>query len=440
MDNKPTYWHETEHSMQRRNNNNNYHAGRKAYMVTLRIEGMTQLLAEITTVSQQQSSPCSSQQPPLCSATGRRIELLPLGHAMRQAWLTLPQRFPNVTVVDSPDEYVIMPEHFHGIIYVTGYIQDHLSDAIKLFKARVAMVYRQMMIQGRCDAVGTGVEWLEAYKKQPEAIKSETDAWVERRIADLYSATGRGIDDAPPFKVSSTGSHSKIGFLFAISYTDGVLIKPEDIDERRQYILNNPKSRIQRTENRQLLKANRQGIDTAVTIPALLGYLRRECSPRDVTPEKLAAVESLLLCSATSRRIECWTYGDRTLLQKRLLPLVCHRKDSWQYEKQRRRCLEEAEKGAVFVSACISKGEQAIFKEIQAAGYPVIKIEDNGFPEIYHPSQERIELCASSKLLIVTPWQYHYRHKDEAIFVAYCKTMNCIAQALCRKKDDWWKI
>jgi len=26
----------------------------------------------------------------------------------------------------------------------------------------------------------------------------------------------------------------------------------------------------------------------------------------------------------------------------------------------------------------------------------------------------------------------------EAITVPECKTMNCIAQALCRTKDDWW--
>jgi hypothetical protein len=39
--------------------------------------------------------------------------------------------------------------------------------------------------------------------------------------------------------------------------------------------------------------------------------------------------------------------------------------------------------------------------EVAAKGYPVILIVDNGFPEIYHPSKEKIELC--------------------------------------RKRDDWWK-
>lgn len=49
------------------------------------------------------------------------------------------------------------------------------------------------------------------------------------------------------------------------------------------------------------------------------------------------------------------------------------------------------------------------------------------------------ERCAEGRLLIVTPWVYHYRRKDEGITVMECKAMNCIAQALCRMSDDWWK-
>jgi hypothetical protein len=69
----------------------------------------------------------------------------------------------------------------------------------------------------------------------------------------------------------------------------------------------------------------------------------------------------------------------------------------------------------------------------------VIIIADNGFPERYHPSMERIDRCAEGKLLIVTPWQYQYRGKNEQLTIPFCKAMNCVAQALCRQKDDWWK-
>ena len=37
------------------------------------------------------------------------------------------------------------------------------------------------------------------------------------------------------------------------------------------------------------------------------------------------------------------------------------------------------------------------------------------------------------------PWSYKFRTHDEGIKVPFCKTMNCVVQALCRTKDNWWK-
>jgi hypothetical protein len=137
--------------------------------------------------------------------------------------------------------------------------------------------------------------------------------------------------------------------------------------------------------------------------------------------------------------ITCDSYGSLTLLSKRLLPVVCHRNDLRFFAKHKDACLTAAAEGAVLVSARIARGEQDIIDEAVSCGYPVILIADNGFPVIYHPSERRIALCADGRLLIVTPWKYKYRRVDETISVAECKTMNCIAQALCRLKDDWWK-
>lgn len=72
-------------------------------------------------------------------------------------------------------------------------------------------------------------------------------------------------------------------------------------------------------------------------------------------------------------------------------------------------------------------------------GFPVVLIADNGFTDRYHPSANRMSLCAEGRLLLVTPWRYEYRRKDDSITVAACKTMNCLSQALCRTRDSWWK-
>ena len=72
-------------------------------------------------------------------------------------------------------------------------------------------------------------------------------------------------------------------------------------------------------------------------------------------------------------------------------------------------------------------------------GFPVIIIHDNGFPDRYHPSADRLDQCMAGRLLLVSPWKYHYRGNTEQVTVPFCKAMNCVAQALCRTKDNWWK-
>lgn len=34
---------------------------------------------------------------------------------------------------------------------------------------------------------------------------------------------------------------------------------------------------------------------------------------------------------------------------------------------------------------------------------------------------------------------YQFRVHDESISVPFCKTMNCLVQAICRTKDERWK-
>ena len=140
-----------------------------------------------------------------------------------------------------------------------------------------------------------------------------------------------------------------------------------------------------------------------------------------------------------NQHVTCDSYGSLSLLSKRMLPVVCHRSDKKLLAQQKTACLDAAANGAVLVSPRIAPGEQEIMDEAIALGFPVILVVDNGFPAIYHPSEARLGLCASGHMLLVAPWLYQYRPKGSEITVAECKTMNCIAQAICHTKDYWWK-
>ena len=231
-------------------------------------------------------------------------------------------------------------------------------------------------------------------------------------------------------------SPSSLPPLFDPGYCDVMPIDSSQLSTQRAYIHANPRSRLLRMTNRSSLHPQRHTVDTAVTIPALHGYLQRECS-QQLTPESFSTIGNRLL--QQNGHVMCDSYGKIELLHNRLLPVVCHRKYAALFHQQKARCLAEAATGAILVSARISKGEQEIIDTALLSGYPVIRIEDNGFPDIYHPSADRMDDCAAGHLLLLTPWSYQFRGHDDGVTTAFCKTMNCVAQAICRKKDCWWK-
>ena len=427
------------HSMTRRSSAHDY-TMTGIYHITIRVaEGLGQPLGTVV----------GSIDAPDGSADAPHTELTTLGRAIEDELLnTLHARYSMVRVM----EYVIMPEHLHALIHVTSKI---------------------VSSQGKVQPLG---QVMAGFKKGCNRRFWELNSDCGGKTATHTATGGAGSVycglPAGGYKVPSAASSGRQP-LFAPGFCDVMPVDDEQLSTQRAYIRNNPRSRLLRSSHREWLQPRRGGIDTALTVAALYRYLREECRASQCTDETFKRIETLLLLeeekgektyngtgggtgggtgsgtgcgtgcgtAGSTRRVlvACDSYGDRSLLRRRCLPVVCHRKDRDRFEEQKRRCLEEAERGTVLVSARIAKGEQTIMDEGMSRGFAVVLIADNGFPDVYHPSAERIDRCSTGRLLIVTPWRYRYRGKNEAISVPECKTMNCVAQALCRKRDDWWK-
>ena len=346
--------------------------------------------------------------------------------------------YPMITV----DAYVVMPEHLHFILIVRAPILTatgrpaHLGQIIAGFKKGCNRAFWAATNQQPSSPTAPSPPPNPA-AKPPRALSpapvapSAPGGFAAGKDAAGKDAAGKDAAPASGKPRFSTGRAP----LFAPGYCDVMPIEPGQLEQQRAYIHNNPRSRWLRTHDRARLQPQRGGIDTALTPAALRGYLQHECP--QASPTALADIERRLLLAGGV--IACDSYGDRALLQRQLLPVVCHRRDTARFDEQRRRCLDAAAQGAVLVSPRIAKGEQAIIDEATRHGFPVIIIVDNGFPSVYHPSTERIALCAEGRLLLVTPWHYEYRPHDASVTVPFCKTMNCVAQALARLKDTWWQ-
>lgn len=331
------------------------------------------------------------------SAVGRMVE--------EELTRSITAHYPFIEVQD----YVVMPEHLHFILVVhqsiisTNGRETHLGQVIAGFKK------------------GCNKRYWEIIGLRVAVRPQEGDGCLPVKRTPSWGTTER-----PP--------------LFAYGYVDVMPLNAEQLETQRRYIHNNPRSRMQRASNRAWLQTQRGSMPTALSLSGLKGYLKRECTPSQFDEERWARVKGWLMTGGNEVGfVVCDGYGNVGLMRGRLLPVVCHRKDAPLLPRQKERCLKAAEEGAVLVSARIARGEQAIMDEAMSRGFPVIWVQDNGFQERFHPSERLTELCASGRLLLLTPWVYHYRPMDSHISVAECKTMNCVVQALCRLKDSWWK-
>ena len=363
-----------------------------------------------------------------------RVVLSEIGAMVEHELLhSITARYPMVEVQD----YVIMPDHVHCIMVVKSTIiskngkETHLGQLISGFKKGCSRHYWEMTGQAAVLQWGNPTD----AGKQPG---NPTNAGKQPEAATAVIGTDGLRSAGFPQSYVKIPSRTTTGRqpLFSNRYVDVIPLEEGQLETQRAYIRNNPRNRLLRSQNRSSLQVQRGGIDTALSLSALRGYLQCECGSA-FSDETWMMVSRRLLMNGT--HVECDSYGDRQLLTRHLLPVVCHRKDLRDFGKQKAACLEAARQGAVLVSAHISKGEQEIINAVMDEGLPVVSIDDNGFSELYHPSERRMTLCAEQKLLIVTPWVYKYRPAEEDITVIECKTMNCVAQALCRQRDDWWK-
>ena len=368
------------------------------------------------------------------------VDLSPVGRMVEEELRESIHRFyPMLEVQD----YVVMPEHLHFLLVAHSDVVSqsgkltHLGHVIAGFKYGCNKRYWAMMgrINLATESPGTLAPTAPGTlaTTAPGTLATTAPGTHATPAPETLGAERRQNDGSV---LGDSVAKEKLPPLFEAGYCDIMPVDADQLATQRAYIHANPRSRLMRMTNQQWLHPQRHTIDTAVSLRALYGYLQREC-PRQLTDEVFSTLVNRLLKVGDS--VVCDSYGSKELLSRRLLPVVCHRKDASLFEQQKDCCLREAAAGAVLVSARISKGEQEIMDAVLLRGYPIIRIEDNGFPEIYHPSADRMDCCAAGQQLLIAPWSYQYRTREDSISVPFCKTMNCVAQAICKMRDDWWK-
>ena len=120
---------EKKPSMLRRRVGHDYQS-RRVYLITMTVEGRRPLLGALVGNA---DAPDGSPEAP-------RVELSPLGREVERCWFAIHEYYPEVELL----ALQLMPDHLHGILFVTQHIEQHMSMVIKGFKAGCNKAYRQL--------------------------------------------------------------------------------------------------------------------------------------------------------------------------------------------------------------------------------------------------------------------------------------------------------
>ena len=98
----------------------------------------------------------------------------PLGAIVDSVWRKLPATHPEL----APDDYVVMPNHFHAVVHIrqrdTNKLH-HLGHLVGRLKGATAHAYGEMRADGRCPDIGPAL-WQRSYWDNLVTSPAELDA------------------------------------------------------------------------------------------------------------------------------------------------------------------------------------------------------------------------------------------------------------------------
>lgn len=184
------------------------------------------------------------------------------------------------------------------------------------------------------------------------------------------------------------------GLLFTRGYNDKLLLREGQLQRWLDYLKDNPRRLLMKRERPDLFRV-------------LRGLM--------VKGQQFSAIGNRFLLERPVRlQVQC----SRHLNDEEL----AWRQAQW---------LEQARRGAVLVSPCISKGEKAVMRAAFEEGLPLIVLQENGFTDLAKPGGKRMEACLRGQLLLLAPWEHHNEHLT--IKRNQCLALNDLARKICEE-------
>lgn len=206
-------------SMSRRMVGHDYQQ-RQIYMITMVTEGRRPLLGKV--VGKSDGIKGTPKEP--------RVELTELGRQVEQNWHEIAIRYPQIEVL----ALQMMPDHFHGILFVKEHLEKPLGKVLLGFKHGCNKAYRSIVLHA------PSVPY----------------------VAVIQQQTGQA-------RQTAQNDDRKHGLLFERSFNDKILMQAGQLKRWYDYLADNPRRLLMKREHPDLFRVQRGLTVGALTFSAI---------------------------------------------------------------------------------------------------------------------------------------------------------------------------
>lgn len=326
---------EFHHSMKRRCFAHDYRA-RSIYMVTLEVKGRRPLLGRI----------CPEKLKSLACGRLSEEEVIELnqglfapseiGRLVAEEFMKIGEHVPGV----KPLLAQAMPDHFHGIVFVTREINRSLGSIMAGFK-------------GKCSSLATAL----------------------RRGHRTGAGQGEAVES-----------------LWEPGYHDRILTSEGQLDRLFIYVRDNPRRKAIRLKYPDLFTTVRCVAGRGHTFQAFGNafLFQRETIAQVQCSRSFFGFKRVAKTDGSGLKIARNGAGDALAAF-----------ETPEFAAKRAELFAAAKKGAVLCSPCISDGEKAIAYAAVDAGHSLIVLRNEPFPPMFKPSGRFFDACAEGRLLLL---------------------------------------
>lgn len=318
------------------------------------------------------------------------------GHTYRAAWKDYREPTIYLLTMNTEDRQPILGELVGEKIVLSPYGEVVSEEIIRIptYKdASAIQIYKYVIMPNHIHVL------LRVHQQLPHPLGYYV-SWFKLQCMERCSAidgipaeTGQGRRPCgiPQETGQNAGNRTQKRPIFGKEYHDRILMREGQLKRMAGYIQDNPRRLALKRANPELFRIRQQTPVGGVLCTTMGNMFLAENPMREA-----------LHCS-------------RSLTQTEI-------------DSLKEQCLSHAANGTIYISPAISEGEKQICRALREAGYPLIIILSEGFPEpdnphykYYKPSGTYFKACAAGHLLLIEPDASLFEQKDIEAKV-YAKT------------------